>query len=1324
MPTSGEMIKTISYKTTETPTEGHDNQIHYSNGKHVTNNSHNVFITTVKGDNSSQEKQNGGTSLPATKVIIPGSEDSKSQKKKSSTGILQLYRYVDKVDVLLIIIGTLGAMTTGAAMPLNLVIYGDVIQSFVGVAPGVQAAMTAGNMTMAPPIDVVSQVKDLIIYFCLLGVGTFIASYFAISFWSWSAERQANVIRKEYFRAIMRQEMGWFDTHETGELNTQLAADLHSITECMGDKIAICIQFLSTAIAGFTMSLVQYWKLALVAMAFSPVVLCCVFIVNRKLRQMSIAESKMYAQAGAVAEEALGGIRTVQAFQGQEKEAQRYETNLKVMDKLAAKKGIAFGLATSIFWSIIFLAFSLTFWYGVKLSQEESIEVGIILPVFFGVMIGSMSLGNALPYLETFSKARGSADNIFKVIDAKPTIDVSSDKGDKPEIEGNVELKGIVFTYPSRPDVKVLQDLNLRVEKGKVVALVGASGSGKSTVVQLVQRFYDAEQGQVLVDGKDIKTFNVRHLREQIGVVSQEPVLFATSIAENIRYGRLDVSQADIIQAAKQANAHDYVISLPEGYDTLVGERGAQLSGGQKQRIAIARALVRNPKILLLDEATSALDHESEAVVQNALEKAQTGRTTIVIAHRLSTVKNADEIVVVDQGVIKERGDHETLMNKEEYYYRLVKSQMLASEKKPKTPDDASSESEDEAEDGTEAAPLMMTQSRPTLIKTAKSLEESRQAEQDKKVEEPEAKLGRILKLNSPEWLYLTIGCFSSFMVGLNHPAFAFILTEYIRVFSLQNDPDEQSRLSMLLSLIMVGIAVWAAIMRMLQSYTFTVSGARLTSRLRKMVFRSYLKQDMEFYDDKENQVGILTTTLASDSTLVQGATGLKIGTMMESFTLLIAALAIAFAYGWKLSLVILSFIPVIILSGIIQGRMTTGFSKSDSGSLETAGKICSEAVDNIRTVAALNRDDIFLQKYEDVVNRVKRNGRKKALMYGIFYAIAQSIIFFAYAACFYYGAVLVEDGEMEFYNVFRVFSTIIFGGMVMGRHSAYSMDYNKAKIAAARLFKIIDRVPEIDSTDTTGKKLENFNGGLKLNNIIFKYPSRPDATVLSGFNLEINPGETVALVGHSGCGKSTTVQLVQRFYNPLEGNLTVEGEEMRQLNIQWLRSKIGIVSQEPILFDTTIADNIAYGDNSRQVPMDEIITAARNANIHQFIESLPLGYDTNVGDKGAQLSGGQKQRVAIARALVRNPKILLLDEATSALDTQSEQIVQEALDKARTGRTCIVIAHRLSTIQSADKIVLLRHGKVEESGTHSQLLEKKGAYYRLHQAQNRPRKT
>ncbi|KAK3580600.1 hypothetical protein CHS0354_002698 [Potamilus streckersoni] len=579
-----------------------------------------------------KEKKGNELDLTSTEVkVVDKKNKEKDGKTPPSVGIFDLFRYADKWDAVLLIFGMIFTFGTGIGFPINMIVYGDVATGFIYndvyktkfMHPKENATFSYGDQYK----DVFAYVVNynFTLYFCMIGLGSVICAYFEFVFWNLAAERQMNRIRKRFYQSVMRQEIGWFDTHKVGELGNVFTQDMQDLASGYGDKTAVFFQWITTWLACYVVALVKGWKLALATISVSPFLVIVGALAVRWLKNTSVEELKAYSSAGAVAEEVFGAIRTVTAFNGQEKETQRFEQRLAGAHSMATRKGLAFGMSTGAFWFFIFAIMSIAFWYGIELVilKEPGFEPGNVITIFFSVMIGTMSLAQAFPALETISASRAAAARVFEIIERKSYIDVTSDTGTKPStVRGNIEIKDIHFHYPSRPDIKVLKGLSLRVDVGKTVALVGSSGSGKSTVVQLIQRFYNPQQGQVLIDGNDITDLNLKWLREQIGVVSQEPVLFATTIKENIRYGRTDVTDKEIEEAAREANAHEFISKFPKGYDTPVGDRGAQMSGGQKQRIAIARALVRNPKILLLDEATSALDNESEAIVQMALEKA------------------------------------------------------------------------------------------------------------------------------------------------------------------------------------------------------------------------------------------------------------------------------------------------------------------------------------------------------------------------------------------------------------------------------------------------------------------------------------------------------------------------------------------------------------------------------------------------------------------------------------------------------------------------------------------------------------------------------
>uniref|UniRef100_A0A8C6YQB4 Bile salt export pump n=1 Tax=Nothoprocta perdicaria TaxID=30464 RepID=A0A8C6YQB4_NOTPE len=1193
------------------------------------------------------------------------------------------------MEILMMTVGSFCAVLHGAAQPAMLLVFGAMADTFIEYDIEMQELKDPNKTCLLSIAKLFFLFRGAETFYCNSSATLF---SFQISFWVMAAARQIQKIRKAYFRKVMRMDIGWFDCTSVGELNTRISDDINKINEAIADQVAVFIQRFTTFVSGFLLGFVSGWKLTLVIIAVSPLI-----GIGAAVAKLTGRELKAYAKAGAVADEVLSSIRTVAAFGGEKKEVERYDKNLVFAQHWGIRKGIIMGLFTGYMWLVIFLCYALAFWYGSKLVlEEEEYSPGTLLQVFFGILVGALNLGQVSPCLEAFATGRGAATNIFETIDKKPTIDCMSEDGYKlDKVHGEIEFHNVTFYYPSRPDVKILENLNMVIKAGETTAFVGASGAGKSTATQLIQRFYDPSDGMITLDGHDIRSLNIQWLRSQIGVVEQEPVLFATTIAENIRYGRDEATMEEIVKAAKEANAYNFIMDLPQQFDTHVGEGGGQMSGGQKQRIAIARALVRNPKILLLDMATSALDNESEATVQEALHKVRLGRTTISIAHRLSTIKAADVIVGFEHGRAVEKGTHEELLQRKGVYFMLVTLQSKGDKALAAAPVQSESSENNILEPNLEKVQSFSRGSYRESVAVA---------EDDVKP----VPFARILKYNASEWPYLVLGSLGAAVNGAVSPLYALLFSQILGVCYEQRRQIN----GVCLLFVLVGLISFLTQFAQVIAYTFAKSGELLTRRLRKIGFQAMLGQEIGWFDDQRNSPGALTTRLATDASQVQGATGSQIGMIVNSFTNIGVAVIIAFYFSWKLSLVIMCFLPFLALSGAVQAKKLTGFAAQDKKALEATGQISSEALTNIRTVAGIGKEKMFVDNYEKHLEMPYRAAIKKAHVYGLCYGFAQCIVFIANSVSYRYGGFLVADEGLHYSFVFRVISAIVTSGTALGRASSYTPNYAKAKTSAARFFQLIDRIPKISVYSDKGEKWDDFKGSIEFLNCKFTYPSRPDTQVLRGLSVAVKPGQTLALVGSSGCGKSTSVQLLERFYDPEHG--LIDGHDTKKVNVEFLRSKIGVVSQEPVLFDCSIADNIKYGSAARELSLEAVVAAARKAQLHDFVMSLPQQYETNVGAQGSQLSRGQKQRIAIARAIIRDPKILLLDEATSALDTESEKTVQAALDKAREGRTCIVIAHRLSTIQNSSIIAVMSQGIITEQGTHEELMAKEGAYYKL----------
>jgi ATP-binding cassette, subfamily B (MDR/TAP), member 1 len=1059
-------------------------------------------------------------------------------------------------------------------------------------------------------------------FFVYIAIGGLVVWFVSTAGFTYTGSKITRQIKVRYLEAVLRQNMAVFDDIGTGQLVAQLGADLNVMQEALSQKLSLTISSVGTLIATYAISFALYWKLTFILTWSFFLSLVLLYLGNKIAVRYSGRSMEAQSSGSSIVEEALGSIRSTTALGLQKYITDSYDKYLDVGAKAGTTLKTLMGTMIAVTVGLGYLNVALAVWQGSRFLVEGETSFMAVVAIALITKSAAYCVLGVGQNAETFTTAVAAARRVYRMISRVSTIDSMSDHGiTLDDVQGNVEFRNIKHIYPSRPGVVVAKNLSISFPKGKTTAIVGASGSGKSSITKLIMRFYEPVNGEIFLDDHNLKELNLKWLRRQIRLVNQEPFLFDTTILENIEYGFVgtqfenlpaEEKRKRVEQAAKVASAHDFISALPQGYQTTAGAKGSKLSGGQKQRIAIARALVAEPKILVLDEATSALDTKTEASVQAALNASSRSRTTILVAHRLSTVREADNIVVMKAGTVVEQGTHTELLKRRGPYSDLVGAQKTVEDDED---DEEDEEEEEEEEDSDELVVERVGTAKSDTkkeglsnVKTkAESLVGAPSVHEKKSSYSLLSMAKFVMGLNAQEWHWILLGLFASVLAGFEEPVMAILYGKSVVAISrpldlskqIRSDADFWAWMFFLLAVLMM--LVFA-----MQGWIFAYCSERLIHKARQLALGQMLRQEIAFFDDKDNSAGALVSFLSTEAADLAGISGATLGMILIAISTLISGFVVGVAFGWKLALVCSSVIPILIASGVLGVWAAGEFEKLNEKYTRASAAYAGEAISAIQTVASLTRESEVLKHYERTLTASSREGLKSNMKVSLVLALAQSGVTACTALGFWYGGTLFIKGEYTLLQFVVVNSSIISSAYSAGLVFSFTPNIGKAKRSVYGLIKLLERKSSIDPDSTEGSRPGKLKGKVDFRNVSFAYPTRLQHPALQNISISIPAGSSIALVGHTGCGKSTIVSLLERFYDPNSGAIFLDENPIAGMNITEYRRCIGLVNQEPTMLRGSIKMNLLDGNEDESIPDAAIEEACKQANIWDFIHSLP----------------------------------------------------------------------------------------------------------------------
>ena len=1289
---------------------------------------------------------------------------SKEPVLLSSVGFFEIFKFASKKDKVMMFFAAIFSSIQGLMLPGMMLIFGNFTENMTGAIDPVQGQ---------------ANITDQTLIMVFLGIVVFVSSTIALVLWVIAGKNQMTNLRDQYFRHILMKNASWYDHEKPGKLASAYFHHLSMLTQVYGNKLHVLFQLVASFFSGFGVGFYKGWSMCLLIITISPLMILGMMLFMLYIRKSAKIEQDAYAEAGSVSDQAFEYIRTVKSLKGENHEAEKYLASLggvtRATHKFSFKLNFCYG----------FLFFSMNFQYALSFlignivlnnkwfnhNSQSVYSVGDYVAIFFAIASSMGGISMIGPIQKSIAEAKVAIARINKIVN-RENLDPSGNlRPDKDAIKGEIRFENVTFAYPTQPDQPVLRNVSFTVSPGEKFAIVGPSGSGKSTIIQLLERFYDPQEGRILLDGIDIRDIQVAHYRTIMGLVFQQPVLFADTVKNNLVIGMeqqgLLFNEEKIWESLARANVKEFIEKkLENGLETYVGNLGSQFSGGQKQRISIARVLLRNPRVFLFDEATSALDRQNEKEIQETIDQVCSEVTSVSIAHRLQTIKNSDKIIVLSEGQIVESGSHDRLMEIEEGIYRdLYNKQNLGQEE-----GEESGAQDQPVQPEEKVAPknkleILSANQVETQIDNSDKINDSKNKNKDEKDKEKDKEeknekvkpKGPVHLLTSSDYLskqnklFIVLGVICSALAGGVMPFLGFFFGKVLAVFGkydiINKDPSREAEFprdtlwheGMLYFYVMTAMSVGAFLCTSTQYYFFTKVSSDFLVKVRSALFRKFIYKDIEYFDQPENKPGSLSSKLSNDCSLIKRLVSSYFGAILQSVGSFLLGLGLGFYFSWRITLLVIALSPLMLIGSFVQSAVYMRQGKRKTGEDEN---IVQETFNNIKLVKSLVAEHSIHLKYLGGLKASHKRLFKQELCLSIVLGVSQFSQFGIFALIFYAAGVWRTKHNLNMGDMFTAIFSLIFGVMGIGMANQILGDVGQAKKAMNNIFDYINEMPRLEynpkdpiyararSLQSKDKRIQEkvnqikedqrlkearktpeLKGNIEFKNVWFKFPTRNTFT-LKGLNLTLQAKSNCAIVGASGSGKSTIFQLLMRFYDPDQGEILIDGHDIRSIDMGHLRSFFGLIKQEPEIFNGNIEYNIAYNCQGRS--REDVQKVCQTSNCQEFIDMHHEGLERDTGNRGDALSGGQKQRLAIARVLLKDPKVFLFDEATSALDSKSEEVVQKAIEKIWGLHSSLSIAHRYSTIKKCDQIFVIENGKVAEIGTYDELMLKQGIFYGL----------